>query len=95
MSVLAIPEVIDYLEELTTLLYEKGYFGFLEQAHNYVDELIDDIKKNLPVKLRRPAPKHFQRYGTELKYFFKFPIQKRLPIPEQPLDFFLKCVVSK
>ena len=42
MSVLAIPEVIDYLEELTTILYEKGYFGQLEYAHDYVDELIDE-----------------------------------------------------
>ena len=68
MKVLAIPEVIDYLEELTTLLYEKEYFGFVEFAHNYVDELINDIKTNLPTKLKKPAPKRFQKYGTDLKY---------------------------
>ena len=68
MSVLAIPEVIDYLEELTAILYEKGYFGYLEYAHHYVDELIDDIKTNLPKKQKKPAPKHFQKYGAELKY---------------------------
>ena len=32
MKVLAVPEVIDYLEELTTILYEKGYFGYAEYA---------------------------------------------------------------
>ena len=68
MRVLAIPEVIDYMEELTTILYEKEYFGFSEHAHNYVDDLIDDIKTNLPKKINKPAPKHFQRYGTKLQY---------------------------
>ena len=46
MKVLIIPEVIDCLEELTAIPYEKGYFGYLEYAHHYVDELIDDIRTN-------------------------------------------------
>ena len=68
MSVLATPEVIDYLEYLTTILYEKGYFGYEEYAQEYVDDLIDDINKNLPLKLKKTAPKHFEKYGTDLKY---------------------------
>ena len=68
MKVLAVSEVIEYMEELTTILFEKGYFGFEEFAQEYVDDLIDDINTNLPIKLSRPAPKHFEKFGKELKY---------------------------
>jgi len=39
MKVLAKPEVIDYLEELISILYEKEYFGYEEFAISYVDDL--------------------------------------------------------
>ena len=68
MSVLAIPEVIGYLEELTTILYEKEYFGYEEFAHGYIDDLIDDIKTNLPTKLSKQAPKQLEKYGNNLRY---------------------------
>ena len=68
MKVLAKAEVIDYLEELVSILYEKDYFGYEEFAIKYVDDLIDDIKANLPLKLMKPAPDIFKRYGEELKY---------------------------
>lgn len=68
MRVLAEPEVIEYLEELVTILYEKGYFGYEEDAQYYVDELIDDIIAYLPIKSSKPAPKHFKKYGKDLKY---------------------------
>lgn len=44
MKVIAIPEVFDYLEELSDILYEKGYFGYGEFALKYVGDLIDEIK---------------------------------------------------
>ena len=68
MKVLAKPEVIDYLEELISILYEKEYFGYEEFAINYVDDLIDNINTNLPFKLIKPAPKKFNKYGENLKY---------------------------
>ena len=68
MNVLITPEVYNYLDELVTVLYEKGYFGFEEFAINYVDELLDDILANLPVKLHKPAPKYFDKYGKDLYY---------------------------
>ena len=68
MKVSAIPEVIEYLEGLTTILYEMGYFDYEEYAHRYVDDLIDDININLPLKLSKPAPEHFKKYGSNLRY---------------------------
>jgi len=68
MKVLAKPEVIDCLEDLTTILYEKGYFGSEEFAIKYVNELIEDITKNLPIHISKSAPKYFERYGDDLQY---------------------------
>ena len=68
MKVLAKPEVIDYLEELISILYEKEYFGYEEFAISYVDELIDNINADLPLKLIKPAPQIFKKYGKDIKY---------------------------
>ena len=56
MKVIALPEVREYLMELIQILYKKEYFGFEENAQKYVEELIFDIKNNLPLKLNKPAP---------------------------------------
>jgi len=68
MKVLAKPEVIDYLEELISILYEKDYFGYEEFAIRYVDELIDNINADLPLKLIKLAPPVFKKYGKDIKY---------------------------
>jgi len=68
MKVLATNEVNEYWENLITILYEKGYFGSEMFAKRYVDELVYDIKTNLPYKTNKPAPKHFEKYGEELRY---------------------------
>ena len=68
MSVVPTPEVKEYLNNLVTILYEKGYFGSPPFAKRYVDTLLDDITKNLPAKTHRPAPPYFDRYGKDMEY---------------------------
>ena len=69
MRVYTIPEVKQYFNDLITILHEKGYFIYEESAKKYVDELLDDIIKNLPTKTKKPASKHFtDRYGKNLYY---------------------------
>ena len=69
MRVYTVTEVKHYFNELITILYEKGYFVFEESAIKYVDDLLDDILKNLPLKTKKPAPKHFtDLYGKGLYY---------------------------
>ena len=68
MNIETIQEVKQYLNDLITILYEKGYFVYEETAKKYVDELIDDIQTNLPTKLHKPAPKYFNNYGKNMKY---------------------------
>ena len=66
--VLILPELRLYFYELSYILYEKGYFSFLESSEQYFDELIDDIKTNLPIKRHKLAPAHYNKYGKGMKY---------------------------
>ncbi|MDR2970486.1 MAG: hypothetical protein LBU83_00955 [Bacteroidales bacterium] len=68
MKVRILPEVLDYLDELVITLYEKEYFGFKESSKKYVKELFLNIKTTLPIRLHKPAPKYFERYGKDLYY---------------------------
>lgn len=68
MKVLFLPEVENYLFELTEILYKKEYFGFKEGAVKYVIDLENDIKANLNTKIKRPAPPYFDRYGNKMLY---------------------------
>ena len=68
MNVYTTPAVKEYLNNLVTILYEKEYFGFEYAAIKYVDELLDEIIANLPIKQHNPAPKYFGKYGKGLYY---------------------------
>ena len=68
MSVLFLPEVRKYFDELEIILYEKGYFSFEENAHVYVDELFYDIFTNLPTQPHKRAPDHYKKYGDDIHY---------------------------
>jgi len=68
MKVLFLPEVQEYYDNLEQILYEKGYFSFLDSSKKYVKELIDDIENTLPIRLHKSAPKHFEKYGKDLHY---------------------------
>ena len=66
--VLIIPEAQLYLQNLALILYEKEYFGFEDSARKYVIDLFEDIKKTLPIRQHKPAPKYFDKYGKGMKY---------------------------
>jgi hypothetical protein len=68
MRVLFLPEVQTYYDNLEQLLYKKGYFSFRDSSKKYVKDLIDDIKMDLPIKLHKPAPRNFDRYGKNMEY---------------------------
>jgi hypothetical protein len=68
MRIIALPKVQQYLEDLKKVLFEKEYFVFEENAQKYVDDLFDDIKKNLPTCRHIPAPPFFDKYGQDMYY---------------------------
>ena len=68
MSVIFLPEVRKYFNNLIPVLYEKEYFGFKETAKKYVDDLLVEIVTNLPICLHKPASNYFDKYGKNMEY---------------------------
>jgi len=68
MKVIFTRAVLKYLENLIIILYQKEYFGFLNSSTEYVAELLDSIKNTLPLRLHKPAPGYFDRYGKNMEY---------------------------
>ena len=68
MKVVVLPEVVDYLLELTEILYEKEYFGFEKTAIKYTDALFDALKNELPKRIPKKAPDYFKKYGSKMYY---------------------------
>lgn len=55
--------VNDYLSDLIGILYEKEYFGFLENAEEYVDKLVYKFEDEFILKRKKT---HLQNLtGTE------------------------------
>ena len=67
-KVVMLPEVVDYFLELADIFYSKGYFGFEENAVKYARELFEDIRDNLPDKVKKVVPKYFDKYGKGMLY---------------------------
>ena len=61
-TVLFTPEVTDHIDFLIPLLYELGYFRDKEKSRKYFKNLIDDIKKYLPIRQHKPAPSCFHKF---------------------------------
>ncbi len=61
------PEVEDYLVELSELLHKKEYLGFKEIAVKYISELVLEIKTSLHKRIKKAAPPYFDRYGKGMK----------------------------
>ena len=68
MKVVVLPEVVDYLLELSEILYEKEYFGFEKTAILYTNALFDALKYELPKKIHKKAPDYFEKYGAKMYY---------------------------
>ena len=69
MKIIYSPASADILLELVEVLYKWGYFSNESSAQTYVDELCDDIEKNLPIKLKKPVPVYFEsKYGKGTYY---------------------------
>ena len=61
-------EIALFINELLVILSEKGYFSFPDSAKVYKDKLLDYIEKYIGIIPGKTAPKHFNRYGKDLKY---------------------------
>lgn len=67
MKVIYHKQVVEYLNELVDILYEKNYFGFIDSAYDYVDWMFDRIETNIMLPAKK-APDYFSKYGNDLSY---------------------------
>ncbi|NDV97189.1 hypothetical protein D0T84_20115 [Dysgonomonas sp. 521] len=68
MKVVYHKNVAEYLNELVDILYDKEYFGFKSFAYDYVDWIFEQVESSIDRKVKKPAPKYFDKYGHELSY---------------------------
>lgn len=66
--------VVDFLNDLVGILFEKEYFGFMDSSKEYVDRITNDIESLIDVKRHRKTPKRLQRHGS---YYAAFKGSKR------------------
>ena len=63
------PEVQQDFKSLAPVLYNLGYFSYLESSQEYVDELVDDITETLPRRQhKKPTTDYFERYGKNVLF---------------------------
>lgn len=67
-------DVIIFLKELVYKLYTKEYFGFVDSAEDYVNNISDFVFAELPNVKHRKTPKELQKYGD---YYTMYRANKR------------------
>lgn len=63
------PEVVDYLNKLVGLLFEKQYFSFQEFAHQYVNQIYDFIEFDLINFPQKETPPDLRHLGAFYAFF--------------------------
>ena len=76
MTIVYLPEVYDYLEELAYTLFKKGYFAYLETAKEYVDSIVDYTNNYIINCVKHKAPPYFKRFGKNMQYITYRPNRK-------------------
>ena len=67
-------KVVDFLDDLSKVLYKKEYFGFIESADEYVLKIYDDIDKNIFLNFHKKSPQKLLYLG---KYYIFYNSNKR------------------
>lgn len=73
VSIFFSKSVIDFLDELLYLLYEKNYFGYKSSASEYVLKIYDFIETSITVFPHKKTPETLNHLGTQ--YIFYKPNQ--------------------
>ncbi len=72
--ILVSPSVVAYLNQLVWTLYINDYFGFEEDAHQYVEKLRNFIYNDLPNIPHSNTPDELKHYGS---FYVKYKSTKR------------------
>ncbi|MCP2027140.1 hypothetical protein L1276_002284 [Flavobacterium sp. HSC-32F16] len=69
IEVIFTPLVISYLDDLVVILYKKQYFGFIESAEEYVDNIYDAVPEIIKRSLHKKTPKSLQCLGSNYIFY--------------------------
>lgn len=69
IEVIYTPSVISYLNDLVIILYKKEYFGFIESADEYVDDIYDAIPERIKKAPHKQTPKLLQYLGSNYIFY--------------------------
>ena len=54
---------IDITDDLIRILYQQNYFGFIDEAEDYVDRIYDFIRDNISTRQAKNTPTNLKQYG--------------------------------
>lgn len=69
IEVVFTPSVISYLDDLVVILYKKEYFGFIESAEKYVDDIYDVIPERIKKSPHKKTPKPLEYLGSDYIFY--------------------------
>ncbi|WP_294296829.1 hypothetical protein [uncultured Chryseobacterium sp.] len=69
ITVQYLPEIAEYLNELTVLLFQKNYFSTLESSVSYIEKLIDFIDHKINLYPKRYTPEHLLELGSNYVFY--------------------------
>ena len=69
IEVIFSPSVIRYLDDLVVILYKKQYFGFIESAEEYVDDIYDVIPERIKKSPHKKTPITLQYLGSNYIFY--------------------------
>ena len=61
-------DVLLFLDELTDILIDKGYFSSYEYSAQYIEDLVSYINRNIALRYHKKTPVYFSKYGEGLFY---------------------------
>lgn len=63
------PQLKEYLNSLVYILYQKGYFGFIESSFEYIENLVYYINNNILSLTHYQVPKQLSKLGS---YYIRY-----------------------
>lgn len=63
IEILVRPNVVEFLDELIQILYQRNYFGFRESAEEYVSNIYASIPILIHNQLYKKSPNELAKYG--------------------------------
>ncbi len=69
VTIIYIPEVEVYLEDLVDVLFYEEYFGFEDAAQNYAEKIVHFIEESIQTFPPKKTPKELKNFGQNYIFY--------------------------